>query len=295
MPTKRPLPVATVLQLADGRSLAYSELGDPKGTPVLAFHGTPGSRLQLADAHEAAAAGGVRLVLPDRPGYGLSSWSPRRRLRDWAGDVEALADHLGLDRFAVVGVSGGGPHALACAAILGQRVTAVGVVSGVGPVADPELAATLPPAARVLWRLRRLVRPLLVGVISVALAAWRRAPRLALRLVRPGLPASDAEIVSRPEVRRHLLAEASVVPSPTTARAAAQDLVLFGSRWGLPLERIEQHVVLWHGDADNTVPIVQARHLARALPHAMLHEHPGEGHLFVEDVMGEVLATVTGR
>lgn len=295
MPTKRPPLAAMVLQLADGRSLAYAEHGDPKGTAVFAFHGTPGSRLQLADAHEVAAAGGVRLVLLDRPGYGLSSWSPRRRLRDWAGDVEDLADHLELDRFAVVGVSGGGPHALSCASLLGHRVSGVGIVSGVGPVADPELAATLPPAARTVWRLRRLVRPLAVEVISLALAAWRRAPRLMLHLVRRGLPASDAEIVSRPEVRRHLLAEAAVVPSPTTAQAAAQDLVLFGSRWGLPLDRIDQHVVLWHGDADTTVPIEHARHLARALPHATLHEYPGEGHLVVEDLMGEVLATVTGR
>jgi pimeloyl-ACP methyl ester carboxylesterase len=107
------------------------------------------------------------------------------------------------------------------------------------------------------------------------------------------MPDRDAEIVARPEVQRRLLAEAGVVPSPTTARAAAQDIALFNSRWGLPLERIDQHVVLWHGDADTTVPVDHARHLARVLPHATLHVLPGEGHLLIEDRIGEVLAAVT--
>jgi pimeloyl-ACP methyl ester carboxylesterase len=285
---------ATVLLLADGRSLAYAEHGDPQGAPVIAFHGTPGSRMQLAGAHSAAAASGVRLVLPDRPGYGHSTWAPRRRLPDWAVDVAALADHLGLDRFAVVGVSGGGPHALACASLLGPRVRGVGVVSGVGPLAASGLAATLSARERGLLRLRLLWLPLARLLVGLGLRAWRRAPRALLAVAGRVLPTRDAEIVARPEVRQRLLDEARVAPSPTAARAVAQDIALFCSRWNLPLDRIDQDVVLWHGDADTTVPLDHARHLAGVLPRATLHVLPGEGHLLVEERIGEILRQVTG-
>jgi pimeloyl-ACP methyl ester carboxylesterase len=284
---------ATVVELADGRSLAYAEHGDPDGRPVIAFHGTPGSRTQLAGAAQAAADAGVRLVLPDRPGYGHSSWAPHRRLADWAGDVAALADHLGVDRFAAVGVSGGGPHALACASLLGARVSGVGIVSGVGPVSAPALMATRPRAHRVLVRVRVLWLPVVRFVIALGLWAWRRAPRAVLALAQRTMPARDAEIVAQPEVRQRILDEARVVPSPTVARAATQDIALFCSRWDLPLDRIGAPVDLWHGEADQTVPVDHARHLASVLPRARLHQLPGEGHLLVEDRIGEILRIVT--
>jgi pimeloyl-ACP methyl ester carboxylesterase len=107
-------------------------------------------------------------------------------------------------------------------------------------------------------------------------------------------PARDAEIIGRPEIQRRLLDEASVVLPPTTSWAVGQDIALFCSPWRLPLERIEVSVDLWHGDADTTVPVDRAHHLARLLPSARLHELPGEGHLLVEDRMGQVLAAVTG-
>jgi len=127
-----------VMELPDGRELAWLETGRPRGRPVFAFHGTPGSRRQVSFDEKSVAAAGVRMIAPDRPGYGLSSFHPGRHLADWASDVAALADRLKLDSFAVIGVSGGGPHAVACARMLPERVTAAGIVSGVGPMGDPE-------------------------------------------------------------------------------------------------------------------------------------------------------------
>jgi len=121
------------MTLSDGRDLGWLELGVPDGWPIFGFHGTPGSRLQLAINEAAVRRAGVRLIAPDRPGYGMSTYQPGRRLIDWPSDVVELADHLAVDRFSVMGVSGGGPHALACASVLKERVVVAGIVSGADP------------------------------------------------------------------------------------------------------------------------------------------------------------------
>jgi pimeloyl-ACP methyl ester carboxylesterase len=100
------------MDLPDGRELARLELGDPEGPPVFVFHGTPGSRLQVSFDERPIIATGVRFIAVDRPGYGHSTFYRGRRLADWSSDVASLADHLGIDRFAVIGVSGGGPMPL---------------------------------------------------------------------------------------------------------------------------------------------------------------------------------------
>jgi len=124
---------------ADGRRLAYRDAGDPAGIAVVSHHGTPGSRLERhPDDERLMAELGLRVITYDRPGYGGSDPHPGRRVADAAADVAALADHLGLARFAVVGESGGGPHALACSAGLGERVLRVGVVVGSAPADDPD-------------------------------------------------------------------------------------------------------------------------------------------------------------
>src|SRR5438309_1811387 len=109
------------IKLRDGRTLAYAEYGDPAGTPVIFFHGTPGSRLMAAPAWKDESLG-LRIIAPDRPGFGLSTYRPNRTILNWASDVAELADALKLDKFIVAGVSGGGPHSLACAHELPDRV-----------------------------------------------------------------------------------------------------------------------------------------------------------------------------
>ena len=127
-----------------GRAIGYEQYGDPAGRPVMLFHGFGDSRLTRPDDAQTAASG-VRLVTVDRPGIGLTDPLPARTLLDRIGDVTALADHLGLDRFAVLGWSGAGPHALACGHTLGDRITAVGVASGFAPFDRPAVRAVLSP------------------------------------------------------------------------------------------------------------------------------------------------------
>ncbi|MEP7022413.1 MAG: alpha/beta hydrolase [Actinomycetota bacterium] len=122
---------------ADGRSMGVAQWGDPGGTPVLSLHGTPGSRLRRPPNEEAVCQAGINLVTYDRPGYGVSDRAAGRRVVDCVGDVEAIVDALGISRFAVTGHSGGGPHALAVAARLPDRVAQAECVVGVAPTADP--------------------------------------------------------------------------------------------------------------------------------------------------------------
>ena len=120
--------------LPDGRELAYEEYGDRDGTPVLSFHGGLSSRLDAAPAHDAAVALGVRLISPDRPGMGRSTFQPDRRLVDWPADVACLADALGLEHFAAMGWSAGGPYAAVCGALMPERVTALALLSSSVPI-----------------------------------------------------------------------------------------------------------------------------------------------------------------
>ncbi|MBU1879209.1 MAG: alpha/beta hydrolase, partial [Chloroflexi bacterium] len=126
-----PVPDDCIL-LPDGRRLSYAEYGDPAGAPVFLFRGTPSSRLACHPDDTIATDLGARVIVTERPGFGRSDFQPGRTLLDWPADVVALADALGLDRFAIVGTSGGGPHAAACAYRIPQRLTLAAIVSGVG-------------------------------------------------------------------------------------------------------------------------------------------------------------------
>ena len=159
-----------VLELPGGRELAWLEVGDIDDPAVFVFHGTPGSRLQVSSDKAAIRAARVRFIAVDRPGYGHSTFQPARRLSDWATDISNLADHLHIDEFSVVGISGGGPHAAACARFLPDRVRGAGIVSGMGPLADPRSEDGMMILNRLLARLARrsqyLVHPFFAMSVS---------------------------------------------------------------------------------------------------------------------------------
>jgi pimeloyl-ACP methyl ester carboxylesterase len=285
----------TTLALRDGRTLAWDEMGDPTGTPVLFFHGTPGSRHQVLVGGEPATSAKVRVIAPDRPGYGSSTFAPHRRLVDWADDVAALADHLGLERFGVLGISGGGPHAAVCAARLGDRVTGLGLLSSVAPMQARGTEAGMMPVNRGFTRLAR-GRAHAINRLPFGLMAWlgRRMPDRLLAQVGKMAPPPDREVLRRPDVHaamRHDLASASV----TTGRAAAQDFELFTRDWGFRLEDIAVPTDVWQADADVNVPAEHARRLAAAIPGARLHLLEGEGHFTAISHLAEILAAVTAR
>jgi pimeloyl-ACP methyl ester carboxylesterase len=186
------------VRLSDGRWLGYRELGDPGGAPLFFFHGTPGSRWSVDVNDPLARMPGVRLILPERPGYGLSTAKPDRRLLDRARDVAELADQLGIGEFAVAGVSGGGPHALACAAALPDRVTVAVILSSPAPADFPGATRGMSFGNRIgLW-LQRFAPGLFRRVMAGNAAAFHRDPQRFLDALAAGMSVSDREINGAP-------------------------------------------------------------------------------------------------
>jgi pimeloyl-ACP methyl ester carboxylesterase len=269
--------------LHDGRHLAYAEYGDPDGTPIFYFHGTPGGRLEGRFLEAAAAAEGVRLIALDRPGYGHSSFKRGRRIEDWPGDVRELADALGIDRFAVVGLSGGGPHAQACAARLGARLTSATIVSGAG---SPEASLDgRTGIKRWLTRAGLWAAPIFGWLAAMWVAFW--AP-----YARPWMvPRSiDRRVVALPGVRQAFVEEVRDALKPG-GRAMAQDFALFARRWRFTPDEVgRRRVFLWHGDDDRVVPVAIGRYFAREIPGCESTFVPGGGHLMIVEQSRAILA-----
>ncbi len=278
----------SVYRLRDGRLLGYAEFGDPRGRPLFFLHGFPGARLGARFVDAAAERNGVRIIAPDRPGFGLSDGHAGRRLLGWPDDVLELAGGLGIERFAVLGVSGGGPYAAACAYQLPQRLTGAAIVSGLAPLDRPNALEGMALVNRLYLRLARrsaaLVRP---GLWLLSRFA-RRFPRLLLWLASRRVPPSDRAIAARPEIKTMFVED---VPEAFRqgSGGAARELALFARPWGFPLADVRMQVHLWQGEADTIVPAQMGRHQAETIPNCSARFYPGEGHLLIVDRIEEVL------
>ena len=279
-----------VLTLPDGRELAYAEYGAPAGRPVLYCHGGLASRLDVAPLAAACAAIDVRLISPDRPGIGRSSFQPGRTLLDWPADAARLADALGIGRFAAVGWSAGGPYAMACSHALGDRVSAVAV-----------LGTALP--FEVVGTRKGLNRP---DRIMLTLAT--RAPPLARLSLWLTMVAAPAKALERSAGRALSPADRAILAaadSPTDAVAFMKESVRQGTRgevteylvfarpWGFALEDVPGPVHIWEGAADKMLPPDYPKILLDHLPRATFTMVPGEGHIsLLRNRMPEILTAL---
>jgi pimeloyl-ACP methyl ester carboxylesterase len=277
--------------LADGRLLAYSEWGDLQGWPVVLLHGWNGSRLFCPDV-SATEAAGARLITIDRPGFGRSDPKPGRSVLDWVDDYVALAQHLNLPPAPVIGWSGGGPYALACAARIPERVTKVGVAATDGPWDEvPGAMNDLPSELRALVEL--LPRDPVAAEDGIRKRCQWYADDWSAMFAgvgsHPGDP--DDELLTKPEIIgavKTWMAEGARQGSA----GYSSDVIAEFRPWGLSLSEITTAVVVWWGEADRLVTMAHARYLASAIPHATLVTFPGEGHLFPVTHWAEMLAAV---
>lgn len=240
------------IELAGGSEVGYAEAGDPGGPPVLHLHGTPGSRLEvcLPAARRAAEKLGVRLVGLDRPGMGLSTFR-RFAIRDYPGMVRDFADALGLGQFAVIGVSGGGKYACACAWQLPDRITRAALVSSTCSFDLPGARATANKEDRLVYAAARR-SPWLLRPLFAKLARDVRRDPAALFSAFPGFGSADQQILADDDFRQAFtrdLAEAF----RQGGRGLALDYTLEARPWGVPLGQIRVPVEVWHGEDDRLV------------------------------------------
>jgi pimeloyl-ACP methyl ester carboxylesterase len=280
--------IPQTITLPDGRELCWAEYGDPQGEPVFYFHGGPGSRLPIWPRQdEVATSLGIRLLCPERPGFGESTRHPERTLTGWTDDVAALADAIALGSFSVVGYSAGGPHALACAAKLGDRLTRAVTVGCLAPWDLPELARHMDLPRRML-RLLAQRAPWLLRLTYRSLPEPRRHPEKLVRKMLAGLSEPDQVVLAQPEVFK-LGVDHTIAGLTQGFEGMADEVLILARPWGFDIAEIALPVIVWCGREDTAAPLDQAEHLASLIPRAELRLIDGEGHLCIVEHWAEIL------
>jgi len=278
-----------ILKLPDDRQLCYAEYGDPKGFPIFFFHGQASSRLLCGLIPGSPFLPGVRLIAPDRPGYGQTDFKKGvTTLENWPNDVVALANALGIDKFAVLGVSGGGPYALACAWKIPEPLTGVGVCSSLGPFL-PETMVNSVSYTRIMWkyvpRLPRFFRA------EMAFFAWlaRNFPNLYVRLILNEFSETDQKEYARLKVADILLLDRT--EGYRQGGIGTWYDTHIPATWPIPLKEIKVKVFYWHGEEDITVPVAMGRYIAEQIPDCEATFIKGFGHfwIFEHKSMGKML------
>ncbi|MFJ6690518.1 alpha/beta fold hydrolase [Streptomyces sp. NPDC091294] len=291
--TAHPHPTG-LLSLPGERRLAWDEHGPADGNPVFLFHGSPSCRVMWSGLADVASATGTRLIVPDRPGCGRSTHQPGRRLTDWPQDVAALTDHLGLERFQVVGLSGGGPYALACAATADARLAGTAVVNGVGPLDTPEAVAGLYDTNRFIFEAARRGPDSLAPVVSRLIGGTGGNGGDSLAALLAGMSPEDrANAAAHPE----LLTDSLDLDETAAGgiEGVTHDLWLSVQPWGFDLDRIAGPVDFFASDHDRNVPVRHAVDQAEHVPHSTLTVWPGTGHSHAFTRLPEVLRRLQAR
>ncbi|MCI0529210.1 MAG: alpha/beta hydrolase [Nitrospira sp.] len=279
------------VHLNDRRWLGYAEYGDLAGKPVFFFHGLPGSRLQHHPDNSIASSLHARILAMDRPGFGISTYKSGRRLLDWPDDVVELADALKIDRFAVVGVSGGGPYAAACAYKIPHRLTAVTLVSSLAPLDSSIATYGMVGPIRRVFTLAQCAPWLLRPVLSLVHWVMGRHGKPFLNRINGLLPESDNRVLIKPDIRA-MFQQDFAEAIRAGIRGTAHDLTLLSSPWGFQLKDISTQVSLWHGEEDRIVPPQMGRYLACMFPNCSSMFLAGEGHYLVFNHLKEILAVL---
>lgn len=282
------------IAVGEDRQIGFAEFGDPQGRAVFWLHGTPGARRQIpTEARAFAARKNIRLIGIDRPGIGSSTPYQYENVLGFTEDLRTIADVLGINRFAVIGLSGGGPYTLATAAAMPDRVVMAAVLGGVAPLIGEDGISS------GLMELAKIVRP----IIEVADTPIRWVAGSLIKLIGPfGSPAldlyarispdGDRNLLSRPEFKAMFLDDL-LNGSRKQLAAPFADIVVFARDWGFRLEDIKVPVRWWHGDADHIVPYAHGEHAVARIADAQMYTLPGESHLaglgVPEDILTKIL------
>jgi pimeloyl-ACP methyl ester carboxylesterase len=271
----------------DGSVIVFEVVGAQDAVPVLFCHGLADSRLSVYWFGQAAGDLGLRLIAPDRPGTGGSD--PRRlgQVADWAEDAALVLDALRVEAAAVLGVSGGGPYAAACAARMPGRVRSLTLVSALGPPGWPTRG--MAPGERLSLALARRAPGFSGWSLGRLGALARRSPQAFFRLAGTAMPEVDNQVLSQPGPRESFLASYAEA-FRRGSWGAAQDLRVLTRPWGFDLGSIRAPASIHHGDADTTVPVQHAHRYGEVIPGAQVRVHQGHGHFSILGATRELLA-----
>lgn len=273
------------ITLNDGRMLGYQEYGRKGGTPVFLFHGTPGSRLWFNEDDETALALDVHLITTDRPGYGISDAKPDRTLLDWVKDIEQLADFLKLDRFSVVGVSGGGPYTAACSYKIPHRLHFAGMVASGCPFENGKAPKDMCKENRIYFFLSRRAPWLLNAAAKGQKKLMEEKPHKFIQSMKKQnkhLCEWDRQFITKDEqiqgVMMHLMEAYRV-----DVKESVRECRLLSRPWGFPLDEISVPVHIWHGTEDTLASYSGMKKVAGEIPGSVFHPVEGAGHFLTDD------------
>jgi pimeloyl-ACP methyl ester carboxylesterase len=281
------------IPLPDGRLLGYCEYGDPDGTPLFLFHGVPGSRYQRP-SEEISRSKGIRLIVIERPGFGLSEIKRGRTLIDWADDVSAFADFLKIDKFGILGLSAGGPYALACAQKIPERISAVFVISGLGQLELSGATTLMPFHEKWLFSLgrksaRRRMR-ILIEVLRGLTSILLNNPQRYLPVLARFFPKEEQPFFKKAEDSQMFLRDIGA-NYLSGGEGIVDDLTLLSKPWGFDPGRISRTVHFWHGDRDLIAPLFLIHNLEQLIASSRTRIIHGEGHLLIfrywKDILDE--------
>ena len=268
------------LNLKDGRKLGYSVYGVPGGKVVFYFHGSGSSRLEHPFPDDILIRLNICFICMDRPGNGLSDFQPNRRLLDCPIDLVQLADYLRTEQFYVIGHSAGGPHTLACAHQIPERVKAGAIISSVAPMSRPNAFQGMPVLNQILAKSSRSF-PILVYFIrwmtrKMVMGDFEKASKQLMS----SIPESDKVILYNSGNIEHFVRSIQE-GFRTGSKGVAQDDILVNKEWGFDLTGITPRIEVWHGEADVNVPFGAGKYLAESIPNARATFLEGEGHFFI--------------
>jgi pimeloyl-ACP methyl ester carboxylesterase len=282
-------------ELTNGRTIAYATWGDPEGTPVFIGHGTPGSRLALSpglDDPEWLRQQRLRFIGVDRPGYGFSDPWPEASLLDCAGDFVWVADDLGLERFAALGISGGAPYVLALGVLVPERLRGVAIVSGLGALDRPDALEEMSEGNVAEIKMAMDSPDDLAAAHREDARAIRDDPEVIFAGLSEELPEVDRLMLEQPDVRAFLI-ETLQEAVRQGARGWIDDDLRQVRPWPFRLEEIGTvDVRIHHGEDDTLVPAHHAKHLAEGIPGSRLQLYPDEGHLSFDKHIKEIVQTL---
>ncbi|MHA1468866.1 MAG: alpha/beta fold hydrolase [Promethearchaeota archaeon] len=264
------------ITLKDGRKLGYIELGNKDGKPLFHFHGFPGSRLEANLLSEIDIdLTNTRLISIDRPGMGLSDFKKNRTLLDWPDDVVELADALGIDKFAVEGISGGGPYAAACAYKVPERLTSCGIISG---LASRDLEIEKKIKLFSVIRIFPWLFKLMMWIQSRGMKDIEKAEKNMKKAMKK-LPEADRKVLDDPQILSLFIKE-SAEAFRQGSKGAYYEGKIYARSWGFNLEEVSPKlkVYIWHGEADKAVPVAMGRGMCKLIPNCEGKFYPCEGH-----------------